>query len=92
MHLAVSPQPGSRGVLAAGRHRFQVGLAAAQARQTTGAFAFDQGAQGLTNQGRLFLQTGELLGFGDQFIVQGDGSAHGSHPLAAYGRGEYGIK
>ena len=79
-------------MMAPGRRRLQVGLAAALARKTAGAFAFDQGTQGLTNQGRLFLQTGELLGFGDQFVVQGDGGAHGGHPLAAYGRGEYGIK
>jgi hypothetical protein len=60
------------------------GLAAAQRGEASGRLPLHQGLQRLAEQLAAFPHTGELMGSGQQVVVEGDGGAHegdGSHGL-----------
>jgi hypothetical protein len=42
----------------------------AKPRKPTGGLAFDQRFESLAKKGRLFVNVGQLLGLGEQFIIE----------------------
>src|SRR6185437_2412111 len=58
------------------RRRRQTWLATAKPCQATRAFPLDERLKCLADQAGLFLQAGESLGFGYQFVVQRERRSH----------------
>jgi hypothetical protein len=66
---------------AAGRG-FRGRIASAESRQAPGSLVADKPGERLPDQSSLLFDTGVLLGLPDQFVVEGDGCAHGKPQYA----------